>query len=296
MKRFKELKVEFKPEVMKEVVQKLISEFELVVSTELPNTKINLPTAEEVLNDFDEAIGNSRKRIELKGLRRRQQAEKCAQDQKKDCERSRYGHNEDSNMADNMKLVVVAYVPYQGLAYFQHIRPVIVDLLMDAEAREVAHVESNHEAAQEDDAMDTSEWNDHCENFEPFEDEQAADPIGLRTGETDLEGNSATEQHGEQLEVAQVSQSNFNAMSPQETLMDSTDPQDVGDKPEDEDQDLLKAVQNGVDLAADGTTQAETPHAPQPVDKVQDEKLDVFSRHTLSQGYYTSYYIFVRLI
>ncbi|EGT59006.1 hypothetical protein CAEBREN_08901 [Caenorhabditis brenneri] len=90
MERFKELKVEFRPEVMKEAVQKLISEFELVVNTELPNTKIILPTADEVSNGFDESIRNSRERIVLKGLRRTQQAEKNAQDKKKDCEKSKY--------------------------------------------------------------------------------------------------------------------------------------------------------------------------------------------------------------
>ncbi|CAL2052526.1 unnamed protein product [Caenorhabditis brenneri] len=63
-------------------------------------------------------------------------------------------------MADKMKLAVVPYVPHQGIAYFQHICPAIEDLLMDAEIGEVAPVGSNYEAAQEDDAMDTSEWND----------------------------------------------------------------------------------------------------------------------------------------
>ncbi|EGT39598.1 hypothetical protein CAEBREN_19824 [Caenorhabditis brenneri] len=215
-------------------------------------------------------------------------------------------------MADNMKLAVVAYVPYQGLAYFQHIRPVIVDLLVDAEAREVAH-----EATQEDGAIDTSEWNDHevVESGHPPTDVRGHGPISpimetptssgsnfsvndnfdVATPERmDISAKEETEDCSVDHEL--VENVLKPAKSPQETLMDSTDPQDVGDKPEDEDQDLLEAVQNGVDLAADGTTQAETPHASQPVDKVQDEKLDVFSRHTLSQGYYTSYYSFVRLI
>ncbi|CAL2052662.1 unnamed protein product [Caenorhabditis brenneri] len=239
MKRFKKLKVEFKPEVMNEVVQKLISEFELVDSTELPNTKINLPTAEEVLNNFDEAIGNSRKRIELKGLRRRQQAEKCAQDEEK----------------------------HQRKA---HIRLVIVDLLMDAETREVAHVESNHEAALEDGAMDTSEWNDRdvVESGHPPTDVRGHGPISpIMETPISSESNFSVNDNfdvatPERMDISAKEETEDcsvdhklvenvlkPAKSPQETLMNSTDPQDVGDKPEDEDQDLLEAVQNGVDLA-----------------------------------------------
>ncbi|CAL2034556.1 unnamed protein product [Caenorhabditis brenneri] len=232
---------------------------------------------------------------------------------------------EDSSMANNMDLALVPYVPHQGLAYIQHLHSAIVDSPMDAETGEDVPEGSNYAAAQEDDAMDTSEWNDHdfTESGHPLMDIEEQDPISsnMETSYSALpeQMDISANEENDDFSVDQKLVENVlePSKSPQETPMDSTDPQDVGNKPEDGDQDLLEAAQNDVDVAngasrsegdsglvqdadklaeekpldkkdtpvevvnptsetpvTDGTTQTETPHAPQPVDDVQDKKLD----------------------
>ncbi|EGT49755.1 hypothetical protein CAEBREN_04418 [Caenorhabditis brenneri] len=164
---------------------------------------------------------------------------------------------EDSEMAENMDLALVPYVPHQGLAYIQHLHSAIANSLMDAESGEIAPVESSHEAIQVDDAMDTSECNDHeiAESGHPLMDIEEQDPISsnMETSysalpeQMDISANEENEDFSVDHELVE------NVLEPakslQETPKDSTDPQDVGDETEDEDQDLLEAAQNDVDVA-----------------------------------------------